>query len=300
MKKTFTLFTVIVLLLTLTVTADAADFSADGRLQLKYVDENQTSQDKYDALANLYAKINEEVTLTGVLKAKTGSNAYMDEVYGTYNKPFGQIKLGYFKYSTCGDTAILTNVIDDLQTDFGVSYSAPLKNGFVAKAYLGIGDDANNDNTYALTFGYAREAWGADINVVDSRLRDVYSESSIAISGDYAKTGFALNAFYIPLQPFRLYLNYETRDEDRKAQSFQYKDAILGATYQPIEKLTLIGEYNFEQNSQDSNNWGLRVNYKITPETTLSLIRSQETLFDYSKDQFTDSNYFEFRVQINF
>jgi hypothetical protein len=64
--------------------------------------------------------------------------------------------------------------------------------------------------------------------------------------------------------------------------------------------LMLIGEYNFEQNSQDSNNWGLRVNYKITPETTLSLIRSQETLFDYNKDQFTDSNYFEFRVQINF
>jgi hypothetical protein len=301
MKKLLTLL-ISVFLIALCVTAVlAVDFSADGRLRLKYVDENNKAEDKYDALANIYAKINEEVTLTGVLRAKTGSENYIDEVYGTYAKPFGKIDLGYFKYVTCGDLAILTQVIDDLQTDFGVSWATPSKKGWIAKVFYGFGDDDDDkDNSYSLTFGYVNDVWGVDINSVDSRIRDVYKKGSAKIKGDYSKPGFALNAFYLPVEPLRLYLNYETRDEDHNGESFHYKEAILGATYTPLEKLTFIGEYNCEPNDNDCNNWGLRVNYKITPETTLSLIRSQEVIYDYDDAQFKDSNCTEFRVQINF
>jgi hypothetical protein len=306
MKKLFTLLISVFLISSCCAAVLAVDFSADGRLRLKYVDENNKAEDKYDALTNIYAKINEEVTLTGVLRAKTGSNDYIYEVYGTYAKPFGKINLGYFLYSTCGDLAILTQVIDDLQTDCGVSWATPAREGWIAKVYYGFGDEDKNDGTYALTFGYSQDTWGADINLVESRLRDVYKDSKDKdypeISGDYAKPGIALNAFYEPVKPLRLYLNCETRDEYHRGQSFQYKDAILGATYSPLAKLTLIGEYNFEQNGQDCNNWGLRVNYKITPETTLSLIRYQEVIYDYDdqEDRFKDSNCTEFRVQINF
>jgi hypothetical protein len=309
MKKLFLFFTATVLTFACAAGALATDFSADGRLRLKYVDKDDAAKDSYDALTNLHAKINEEVNLTCVLRAKSGSSDYIDEVYAVYTKPFGEMNLGYFLYSTCGDLAILTQVIDDLQTDFGVSYAVPLKNGFSAKAYYGFGDEDVNANSYALTFGYAKESWGADINVVDSRLRDSYEVSAgdpadpdktTTFNGDYAKTGLVFNAFYIPIEPLRLYLNYETRDEYHQAQSFQYKDAILGASYSPIEKLTLIGEYNLEKNDQNCHNWGLRANYKITPETTLSLIRTQEVAFDYDEDAFTDTNSLEFRVQINF
>lgn len=322
------------LIFTFTTVVCAAEFGFDGRVRFKYVDfgtkdtNDQANKpdilDKTDTLINFKAKLTKELSFTAALKAQSttkGEGIFFDEVYAKYEKSYGIFTIGDFLYSTTGDTAILTNVVDDLQTNFSISYQAPFQNGVIAKVYWGQGDEYadsaknTNDGIYALTLGYTKENWGGDISVEESRLRakttktingDDGKKTEVTYQSNYFGTGLVLNAFYVPIKPLRLYANYEIRQQNTAVEKeadrkeYDYKDAILGVSYNPIEKLTLIGEYNFEDNDQDLNNWGARINYQLEKNILLALIRTRENYYDSSVDDFKSTNTTEFRIQINF
>ncbi len=297
--------------------AMAIDLSYDGRVRFNYLRDQtiDTYEDKLDILAYVHAKIDDDTTFTVGIRDYTKSASIVDSVndsnklyiyegYATFKKPFGTITVGSYDFWTSGDLTVLDYIVNDIQSDGAVIYEAPFKNGFIAKAFYGRGTSDNQKiystkGVWDFTLGYASDVWGLDINAVDSRLKDTSDTdndgTNDTASGDYYGVATVVNAFYVPVKPLRLYYNYETRDEN----GYDNRQSIVGFNFSPTEKLAFIGEYDTEKTDTDLNNWGFRINYKITKNTLLAFIRLQEK-FHGCLGNSLDADFSMVRLQISF
>ena len=286
MKKVLVVFLSAVMVLSLAAVAFGA-VNVNGELKLKYnfqgtnsvVGATPKGQDNND-LAEIKLKfsgaVNDNLSYFIAAKAKasdndgdTSSNTdfYLDEYYFAYATDFGTIKAGLTAFKPKGPVVdVIDGAYKDLKAATGIQYLNKFADAidvtvFYTPDYYKC-DESLYDNAAALKVGYNTDMWGVEGNVVSIGNKQDNGGKDAA---EGRATGYTVNAYVVPVENFTVYTSLGKDQFDDPAY-------ILGLKY-VYDKLTLMGEYDFDKdNGKDDNNgavaafkenlWGVKAIYK--------------------------------------
>ncbi|MGE5581797.1 MAG: porin [Bacillota bacterium] len=216
-------------------------------------------QDFNDFKISATAKLNDEVTAFGALKAENtnGGNVGFDEAWVSFTEPFATVKVGHFAYNAKGGVDIVPVVFGDLKNQAGISVTAPLSENISINGYVGM--PSENNTQYAVGVAAKFGALSGDVN---------YFEPKQANNDP----GYVVNVGYQVMEPLKLYANYETQKQNGQ----DVKDTIVGAQLDSAN-LPVYGrlEYDTQKAGDDSNAWGARIGYKMGNGASIQYDRTQ-------------------------
>jgi hypothetical protein len=286
MKKVLVVFLSAVMVLSLAAVAFGA-VNVNGELKLKYnfqgtnsvVGATPKGQDKND-LAEIKLKfsgsVNDNLSYFVAAKAKASDNDdggtpsktdntdfYLDEYYFAYATDFGTIKAGLTAFKPKGPIVdVIDGAYKDLKAATGIQYSNKFADAidvavFYTPDYYKC-DESLYDNATALKVGYNTDMWGVEGNVVSIGNKQETAGKKVAEDG--RATGYTVNAYVVPVENFTVYCSVGKDQFDDPAQ-------VLGLKY-VYDKLTLMGEYDFDKKNGDyvndfkENLWGVKAIYQ--------------------------------------
>lgn len=176
----------------------------------------------------------------------TGSNAwsvYVDEAWTQFTEDYGTIKVGYFGYGQ-NQKDIVGAVIGDVKSALTATYNVKLGDA------LGLNLAAANKGTYqgldySIGLAYDTDVFGGTVNY----FKWATDDNSL----------YSVTAYY-KIDALKLYAQYENHVNVNNASNF-----IVGGVYDSADvPLFVRAEYDLANQGYSSNDWALRLAYKVT------------------------------------
>lgn len=310
MKKVFILALSTVMVLALAAVS-MATVTVSGEVVAKY--NFESGADAAEGKIVFDGKVNDAVTAKIIYKYDTDkTGVFVDEYWFNVTGDLGALKVGKFGYGTKGNVDIVDGTVKDFKAEAGVAYTyevdpfmlkvfwAPDQSYIEKPWFLVDKEDTSplGDNAYVLSFCYAADRWGADLNYFASGSDRVYEEYF-----DYYKWhGYAGNIWVQPIDYLKIYAHFGGTDNEI---NYNYTTHIIGGLFTAMDgALTIRGEYGIYDydpwyiENYDFDSWGVAIQYAAANGLTYKYTRQNK---DYDSSVYSSgTSTSEFKVTYAF
>lgn len=272
MKKLLVLGLAIVMVLAFAAASMAATVTVGGELDFgKGWIDTAGWQDEYNvcnAKVTFTAQIADDVKAFVALKGDAANspawNVLVDEAWTQFTEDYGTIKVGYFGYSQ-NQKDIIDAVIGDVKSALTVTYAGKLTDQLTLN--LAAANEGNADGLdYSVGLAYDADNFGVNIN---------YFKWATLVDAYYSAEG------YYKLDALKLYAQYENYSNHSSAQNF-----IVGGVYDSADvPLFVRAEYDLNDQGAGSNDWAVRLAYKVTANYKFQYTMFHQNAGDYVKNE---------------